>query len=105
VSDAASIYPIRQLYFQCSGCKAQWMLRADPPIRNIDEFKAFTSSPEKMEPCPQNCGARTCSIAFRVPGPEASPGAGRTDPFSVFKERTPETTDPAPTDTKATKEG
>jgi hypothetical protein len=78
-----SIYPIRQVYFECSGCKAKWMLRIDPPITNIDEFKAFTSDPAQMESCPQNCGSRTCSLAFRISGPGA-PEGGHADPFSVF---------------------
>lgn len=88
----ASIYPIRQLYFQCTGCKTQWMLRADPPICNIEDLKAFTSDPNKMEPCPKNCGARTADMLFKV----GTPGGGErpvvseeiVDPFSVFdKER------------------
>ncbi|MFL5302729.1 MAG: hypothetical protein ACJ79R_20555 [Anaeromyxobacteraceae bacterium] len=79
-----SIYPIHQLYFRCDGCGAQWMLRAEPAIANIEEFKAFTSSPEKMEPCPKGCGARTCSVVFRAASPDAPPASGPHDPFEVF---------------------
>jgi hypothetical protein len=80
--EATSIYPIHQIYFQCDGCKAQWMIWADPPIRNIDDFKAFMSDPGRMEPCPRNCGARTCSLAFRAGPATSSEGA---DPFCAFK--------------------
>lgn len=82
-SEGGSIYPIHQLYFQCDGCKAQWMIRVDPPIKGIEDFKAFTQSPEKMKPCPMNCGGRTCSIAFRA-GPMFATRSG-VDPFEMFK--------------------
>jgi hypothetical protein len=80
---ATSIYPIRQLYFQCDGCKAQWMLRAEPPIHDVDGFKAFTSDPKRMESCPRKCGATTCSIAFRL-GEPPTDATERADPFSMF---------------------
>lgn len=81
-----SIYPINQLLFECTGCKAHWMIRADPPIRNIQELTAFTSDPNRMEGCPKRCGATTVNMAFRVPGP-VKPEGPASDPFSVFTEK------------------
>ena len=82
-SSEKSIYPIRQLYFQCDGCKAQWMLRPDPPIDSAAALKAFTSDPKKMNSCPKSCGATTCSMLFKVDTGEPVSGE-KTDPFLVF---------------------
>lgn len=80
-----SIYPIRQLLFECVGCKAHWMIRAEPPIQNIQELTSFTSDPTKMEGCPKRCGANKVNMAFRIPGPPTTEPA--SDPFSVFEEK------------------
>jgi hypothetical protein len=76
-----SIYPITQVYMRCDGCGAEWMVRPDPPIENIEGFKAFTSS-GGTGPCPKLCGSRTCSLLFKAGAP--TPGANPVDPFSLF---------------------
>lgn len=62
-----SIYPIEYLHFECAGCKTEWTLYVAPPIRNIDDFKAYMDA-GKMGPCPKACGALTCSVRFRLKG-------------------------------------
>lgn len=78
---AESIYPIAQLYFQCEGCKAEWMIRPDPPILNVIALKAFTNRGD-MGPCPKTCGSRTVSMIFK-----ASLGTSTVDPFSLFDKK------------------
>lgn len=65
---AESIYPIRYLHFACNGCKAEWTLHVDPPIRGIEDFKRFMDE-GRMGPCPRNCGSRTCNVKFRLRSP------------------------------------
>lgn len=82
MSGEPSIYPIHQLYFECTGCKAQWMIRATPAIDRIEDLQAFLRDPNKTEPCPKSCGSKTRSVAFRLGPP--TPG-NKVDPFSIFK--------------------
>lgn len=85
MADVASIYPIRQLYFQCRGCKAQWMVRPEPPIRNIVELMSFTGDPRCMEPCPRHCGATRVDMLFKAGTLSDAPADGpKVDPFTLF---------------------
>jgi len=65
MSESASIYPIQYLHFACNGCKTEWTLHVDPPIRCIEDLKAFMDG-GRMGPCPRGCGARTCDVKIRL---------------------------------------
>lgn len=57
---------IHYLHFVCDGCKAEWSLHVDPTIETAKELKAWLDA-GKMGSCPKNCGAKTCSVKFRLP--------------------------------------
>ncbi len=80
---ATSIYPIKQVYFECTGCKSRWMLVVDPPVKCVEDLKAYTTDPDRMTGCPKGCGSKTVNMAWRVRDPDGKPAEG-ADPFAVF---------------------